>query len=41
VYKFSTSRLLTPGDITRLTQGIKECHRMKLLRLRAGLAFTL
>ena len=36
VYKFPTSRLLTPGDITRLTQGIKECHRMKLLRLRAG-----
>lgn len=36
VYKFPTSRLLTPGDITRLTQGIKECHRMKLLKLRAG-----
>ena len=36
VYKFPTSRLLTPGDITRLTQGIKECHRMKLLRLRAA-----
>ena len=35
VYKFPTSRLLTPGDITRLTQGIKECHRMKLLKLRA------
>lgn len=35
VYKFPTSRILTPPDITRLTQGIKECHRMKLLKLRA------
>lgn len=35
VYKFPTSRILTPPDITRLTQGIKECHRMKLLMLRA------
>jgi len=36
VYMFPSSRLLTPGDITRLTQGIKECHRMKLLKLRAA-----
>ena len=36
VYKFPSSRPLTPADITRLTQGIKESHRMKLLRLRAA-----
>ena len=36
VYKFPASRLLTPGDITRLTQRITECHRMKLLKLRAA-----
>ncbi len=35
VYKFPTSRLLTSPDITHLTQGIKECHRTKLLKLRA------
>jgi len=35
VYKSPASRILTPPDITRLTQGIKECHRMKLLKLRA------
>lgn len=36
VYKFPSSRLLTPPDITRLTQSIKESHRMKLLKLRAA-----
>ena len=36
VYKFPTSRLLTPPDITRLTQSIKEKHRMKFLELRAA-----
>ena len=36
VYKFPTSRLLTPPDITRLTQSITERHRTRLLKLRAG-----
>lgn len=36
VYKFPSSRPLTPPDITRLTQGIKESHRMSLLKLRAA-----
>lgn len=36
VYKFPTSRVLTPPDITRLTQSVKEKHRMKLLELRAA-----
>lgn len=36
VYKFPSSRPLTPPDITRLTQSIKERHRMKLLKLRAA-----
>ena len=36
VYRLPSSRTLTPPDITRLTQGIKESHRMKLLSLRAA-----
>lgn len=36
VYKFPSSRILTPPDITRLTQAIREEHRMKFLRLRAA-----
>lgn len=36
VYKFPTSRVLTPPDITHLTQSIKEKHRMRFLELRAA-----